>query len=179
MKGRKFIKQNGNKKVTWTMLLPLYLFLSGFLLMACSGVECPLDSLVYTQYQLLKADGQADTLRDTLTITTNQMDGNDTVLVNLKVNTTEFTLPISYTNPEDVFYFYVKDTFGIVTQDQVTVTKENNAHFESINCSPAYFHTLTSVTWTNNAIDSIVIINPEVNYDISYKHFSIYFKHRN
>ncbi len=161
-----------------TMLLPLYFTVIMLMVTACSGVECPLDSLVYTQYQLLKADGQADTLRDTLTITTIQMDGNDTVLINRTVNAMEFSLPISYTNPEDVFYFYVADTLGNTTRDQVIVSKENKAHFESINCAPAYFHTLTSVTYTNNSIDSIVIINPEVNYDITLKHFSIYFKHR-
>ena len=65
------------------------------------------------------------------------------------------------------------------TLDTVTVTKENHPHFESVDCSPAYFHTITAVSTTHNAIDSVVIKNPDVNYDTSKKHFYIYFKHRN
>ncbi len=162
----------------WAMLLPLHLFLASVLLSACSGIECPLDSLVYTQYQLMKAGGEADTLRDTLTITTTQGNGNDTVVLNRMVNATEFTLPISYTNDSDVFHFHVTDTLGVTTSDQVVVSKTNRPHFESVNCAPAYFHTITAVTWTGNAIDSIVITNAEVTYDIYTKHFSVYFKHR-
>ncbi len=168
----------GKPKAKRAMLAPLYLLFSWLFVTACSGVDCPLDTLVYTQYQLLKADGQADTLKDTLTITTTKESGKDSVIINRKTNTTEFDLPISYTNPEDVFFFYMEDTLGVVRYDQVTVTKENHPHFESVDCSPSYFHTLTSVTCTNNNIDSIVIINPTVNYDTTTKHFSIYFKHR-
>ncbi len=173
----KHILGKGKMKDLRTMLLPLYLFVALLFVTACSGVDCPLDSLVYTQYQLLKADGQADTLNDTLTVTTTKASGRDSVLLNRLINSTEFSLPISYTSPQDVFYFYMTDSFGVVRSDIVTITKEDHPHFESIDCSPSYFHTITSVTYTNNNIDSIVIINPEVNYDTSLKHFSIYFKH--
>ncbi|MCD8290730.1 MAG: DUF6452 family protein [Prevotella sp.] len=175
----KYIPKKENLKTKRAMLMPLYIFVSLLFVTACSGVDCPLDSLVYTQYQLLKSDGQADTLRDTLTITTTKVNGMDSVLLNRLTNTTEFSLPISYTSPQDIFYFYMTDTFGIVRSDIVTITKEDHPHFESVDCSPSYFHTITSVTCTNNNIDSIVIIHPEVNYDTSLKHFNIYFKHRN
>ncbi|MCD8203361.1 MAG: DUF6452 family protein [Prevotella sp.] len=177
MKKRFFRKEKS--KARRTMLVPLYLFVSLLVVTACSGVDCPLDSLVYTQYQLLKSDGQADTLYDTLTVTTTKVNGMDSVLLNRQTNATEFSLPISYTSPQDVFYFYMTDKSGITRTDIVTITKEDHPHFESVDCSPSYFHTITSVTCTNNNIDSIVIIHPEVNYDTSLKHFSIYFKHRN
>ncbi len=175
----KYRSKQKNLKVKRTMLIPLYLFLSLLVVTACSGVDCPLDSFVYTQYQLLKSNGQADTLYDTLTVSTTKVSGRDSVLLNRLTNTTEFSLPISYTSPQDVFYFYMSDTLGVTRTDIVTITKEDHPHFESVDCSPSYFHTITSVTCTNNNIDSIVIIHPEVNYDTSLKHFSIYFKHRN
>ena len=159
--------------------LPLYLFALLLLSASCSSVDCPLNSLVYTQYQLMTLGGEVDTLSDTLTITTARTDGADSVLINRNVNTTEFALPISYAQPQDVFFFEMKDTLtGAITYDTVTVVKENRPHFESVDCSPLYFHTLTAVSTTHNAVDSVVIKNPDVTYDTSKKHIYIYFKHR-
>lgn len=161
--------------------LPVCLVAFILLAASCSSIDCPMNSLVYTQYQLMNAGtGKVDTLADTLTISTTRTDGNDSVLINRNVKTTEFSLPISYAQPQDIFYFETIDTvLKATTLDTVTVTKENRPHFESVDCSPAYFHTITAVSTTHNAIDSVVIKNPDVNYDTSKKHFYIYFKHRN
>lgn len=162
------------------LTLPLYFFTLLVTTAACSSIDCPLNSLVYTQYQLMTQDGRIDTLADTLTIFTNRVDGNDSVLINRKVKVTEFSLPISYAQDEDIFFFETKDTLHkITTLDTVIIKKENMPHFESVDCSPAFFHKITSVSCTHNAIDSIVINNQDVNYDTSKKHFYIYFKHSN
>ena len=145
---------------------------------ACSSVDCPVQNTVYTSYGLYKAGGERDTLRDTLTIATTRRDGTDSVLLNRSVNTTAFELPISYTDPEDTLFFTVGDTLGNVRIDTVYIKKDNYPHFESVDCSPSYFHTITAVSSTNHAIDSIVLIYPDVNYDTSRKHFNIYFRHR-
>ena len=148
-------------------------------LAACSSIDCPLNSLVYTQYQLMNAAGRVDTLADTLTISTKRTDGNDSVLINRSMRTTEFSLPISYSQPQDVFFVETIDTLTkTVTLDTITVEKVDRPHFESVDCSPSYFHTITAVGTTHNAIDSVVINNPDVDYDTSRKHFNIYFKHR-
>ena len=160
-------------------LLPLAGIAAALLATSCSSIDCPLNSLVYTQYQLMTADGRADTLADTLTISTARMEGNDSVLINKDFKVTEFSLPISYSQPQDVFFVETKDTVQKITRfDTITVVKEDHPHFESVDCSPSFFHTLTSVSSTNNAIDSVVIKNPDVNYDTTKKHFYIYFKHR-
>lgn len=160
--------------------LPLYFITLLITTAACSSIDCPLNSLVHTQYQLMTPDGKVDTLADTLTIFTNRVDGNDSVLINRSVNTTEFSLPISYAQNQDVFFIETKDTLYKTTKlDTVTVEKENKPHFESVDCAPAFFHKITSVSCTHNAIDSITINNQDVNYDTSKKHFFIYFKHSN
>ena len=150
------------------------------LAVSCASIDCPMDSLVYTQYQLRTASGTVDTLADTLTISTMRTDGNDSVLINKDVNITEISLPISYAQAQDVFFIETKDSVTkTIWLDTVTVTKEDHPHFESVDCSPTYFHTLTGVSCTRNALDSVVIANPDVDYDTSKKHFYIYFKHRN
>ena len=152
MAGKSFTQKNAMRA------LPLCFIAMLLLAASCSSIDCPLNSLVYTQYQLMTPEGRVDTLADTLTIYTKRVtDGSDSVLINRNVRTTEFSLPISYSQAQDVFYFETIDTVTkVTTTDVVTITKEDH----------------------NNAIDSIVIINPDVSYDTSKKHLYIYFKHR-
>lgn len=105
------------------------------------------------------------------------MDGRDTVLINRDVDVKAFSLPISYAHPVDTFFFEMRDTAtNSVFIDTLTVSKDNKMHFESVDCSASYFHTLTAASCTKHRIDSVKIINSEVNYDTSRKHFYIYFR---
>lgn len=156
--------------------LPFILFAVMLLVASCSSIDCPVQNVVATVYTLKKQDGTADTLRDTLTIMTRRSDGTDTTLLNKSVGTTGFQLPIGYTNPEDTLYFIVSDTTGTY-EDIAYIKKDNQPHFESVDCNISFFHTLTGVRLaSHNAIDSIVIHKTAVNYDLSTEHFHIYFK---
>lgn len=146
---------------------------------ACSSIDCPLLNTVYTVYKVYNSANKADTLKDTLTISTTRADGYDSVLINKDVNVTEIDLPISYSADKDILFFNIKDTTSKQYIDTVTVTKENTPHFESVDCSPSFFHKITNITWTKNKIDSIVIKNSIVNYDTTQEHFHIYFKSDN
>lgn len=143
---------------------------------ACSSIDCPVDNVVATVYQLKKSTGAADTLRDTLSILTFRHDGSDSVLLNRSVNTTSIQLPISYVGVADTLYFVVADTSNVTTIDRVVVKKTNTPHFESVDCAAAYFHTIDEVETTHNRIDSIAINNRSVNYDLSTAHIFLYFK---
>jgi PBP1b-binding outer membrane lipoprotein LpoB len=156
-------------------IIPLILFFI-LLLAACSSIDCPLNNSVYTRYKLA---GDVTTLKDTLTISTNISQGSDSVLINKDVSVDSFSLPVSYERAEDTFFFEIKDTNSVTTLDTVTVAKENKPHFESIDCNPSIFHTITSIKYTHNRIDSIAIINKNVTYDASQAHFHIYFKSSN
>lgn len=159
-----------------SLLLPLAALALLLFITACSSIDCPMNNLVYTQYQLMRADGKADTLGDTLSVWIHRYDGSDTLLLNLQVAAKELSLPISYTNPTDSFFFEARDTLTkSVFIDTLTVEKENTMHFESTDCGVSYFHKLTSVSCTNHRIDSVRIINHDVNYETSKKHFYIYF----
>ena len=199
--------KKGTLKVDWGMIehfsfhIPHSTFLIIFilLLVSCSSIDCPMNNTVSTKYGLYKSDGRIDTLRDTLTVITKQrIAGQDPVALNRSVNTTSMDLPISYQGDEDVLYFlrsfpYQYETTVINEEgievdtilkltayitDTVTVVKTNRKHFEAIDCTPSFFHTIRNVSYTRNGIDSIVINNPEVNYDASKEHFRVYFKSR-
>lgn len=143
---------------------------------ACSSIDCPLNNMVYTNYIIYNSHGERDTLRDTLTVTTTSAEeGYDVVVLNKDVDIDSFSLPISYALDCDVFYMELTDSLGNTLNDTISVSKENTQHFESLDCTPSYFHTITGVEYTRNAIDSLIITDTEVNYDFSKKHFRIYF----
>ncbi len=172
------------------------LFVVSLILSACSAVDCPLNNTVYSVYQLKKANGMADTLTDTLSvITLMHNEKEDPVLINRDTKVTSFNVAMSYSGSEDILYFLIraprtkKDTivsgndttiteknYLVELLDTVVVGKENHKHFESVECTPSFFHTITGVRHTKNAIDSIVIHNREVNYDSSKEHFHLYLK---
>lgn len=145
-------------------------------IVGCTTLDCPLNNTTYTKYKLM---GDITTLNDSLTISTTKQEGTDSVLINKDAKIDSFILPMSYHQAEDVFYFEIKNRYQQVWKDTVTVKKDNFAHFESVDCAPSFFHTITDVKTTHNYIDSIVINNKEVNYDASKANFYIYFGTRN
>ena len=103
----------------------------GLLVVSCSSIDCPLNNRVYVIYKL---QGDETPLSDSLTISTNRINRNDTVLLNHVVNTDSFQIPISYQRPEDVLYFRRSNSTGLNMIDTVIIKKEDVPHFESIDC---------------------------------------------
>lgn len=179
--------------------LPSVLFGLTVLLSACSSLDCPVNNTVNAIYKMVKADGATDTLSDTISIVTRRIvENQDPVMVNSDVMITTLSIPVSYNNPEDELFFYFtnkdvatdtiynsddtytvkSDTTYYMEVDTVVVTKNDRMHFESVDCNPSFFHTITGVRHTRNRIDSIVVNNPEVNYDTSTEHFRLYIRPR-
>lgn len=145
------------------------------LLAGCSSIDCPLNNRVYATY---KFAGTITTLADTLTVATplSQSEGNDSVLINRVVGVDSITLPMSYGRAEDTFYFSFASATGTTTTDTIVVAKQDQPHFESVDCSPAMFHTITGVSYTRHAIDAVEINNNNVDYNAAKAHFLVYLK---
>ncbi len=148
---------------------------------ACSSINCPVDNIVSTQYKILNSDGTEWKLTDTMTIISTRMDGKDTSLYNQGIGISAFSIPISYSHPEDILVFHFdntivndSDSIGIHVVDTVWVKKDDYPHFESVDCNTSFFHELTGVRCTHNYIDSIVIKNTSVTYDTETVHFLLY-----
>ena len=153
-------------------IIPIILFAIATMV-SCSTLDCPLNNTVYTKYKL---DGNVTQLTGSyMTISTNKQDGEDSILINKDENVDSFMLPMSYTNAADTLYFEIQDAQERVFKDTLIVSKDNHPHFESIDCSPSYFHTITGVTTTHHLIDSVVINHKDVNFDATKSHFLIYF----
>ncbi len=162
----------------WWAALPLSATLA---IAGCSSIDCPLNNRVAATCKW--ADGDAALGSDTLTVSTlrSQAEGDDSVLVNKVTAADSITLPMSYTRTEDVYYFALTlQTADGETKrslcDTVRIQKQNEPHFDAVDCAPTVFHTVTGISCTHNAIDSIQITNNHVTYNDAKAHFLIYFK---
>lgn len=143
------------------------------LLMACSSIDCPLNTVEGCKYGFA---GDVTVLSDTLTINALRTDGNDMTLLNRKVNVSNFVLPLSNNQPSDILFFSFTDTLNVTLTDTVRVFKTDMARFESVDCSPVFFHQINEVEWTRNVIDNIIISKSTVNYDTIGCNLHIYIK---
>ena len=153
--------------------------IAGLGLSACSSIDCPLNNRTYASFKLA---GDVTKLVDTLTVSTPRNIDNpeeDTVLINRLVDTDSLSLPMSYQRTEDVYIFtFVQKDTELKTIDTLWVSKENEPHFESVDCNPVMFHTIKDVRFTQRAIDDIKVNYNKVTYNDAKAHFLIYLKSR-
>ena len=150
----------------------LFICLSSLVIISCSSIDCPVQNIVSVQYEIRDKAGAALSITDSLSVITQRNDGQY-VSLNRLIGKSAFSLPISYSHPEDVLFFCFKDSVKTLV-DTVWIKKDDIPHFESVDCSAAFFHELTNVRHTHNAIDSLVLINTSVNYDVETVHFYLY-----
>ena len=62
----------------------------------------------------------------------------------------------------------------ILDVDTLTIAKTSVSHFESVDCQPVFFHTITGATTTGRIVNRIEINNPNVDYDGSKENFHLY-----
>lgn len=153
--------------------------IAGLGLSACSSIDCPLNNRTYASFKLA---GDVTKLVDTLTVSTPRNIDNpeeDTVLINRLVDTDSLSLPMSYQRTEDIYIFtFVQKDTELKTIDTLCVSKENEPHFESVDCNPVMFHTIKDVRFTQRAIDDIKVNYNKVTYNDAKAHFLIYLKNR-
>lgn len=140
-------------------------------LASCSTIDCPLLSTISVQYVIRDKAGKALTLTDSLTIISIQKSG-EIVVLNRLSGKSEFSLPASYSHPEDVLFFRFKNKDTTVV-DTVWMKKDDIPHFESVDCNASFFHEITDVQYTRHAMDSLILLNKSVTYDQTTIHFRL------
>lgn len=153
-------------------VLILFTCLSLLVISSCSSIDCPVQNTVSVQYEIHDKTGATLSITDSLSVITERQDGQY-VSLNRLIGKSAFSLPISYSHPEDILYFCFKDSEKTLI-DTVWIKKDDIPHFESVDCSAAFFHELTNVRYTHNAIDSLVLVNTSVTYDVNTVHFYLY-----
>lgn len=147
-------------------------------LAACDSTSCPINNVVYSTYSFYTMADGAETpvsILDTLTVTAG---GSDSVLVNRLTNGSQVELPVSYNSATDTLVFRFVNEEQQERTDTIWIDKENIPHYESPDCPVAFFHNVTAVRYTQRLIESVSIINPNIDYNVS-ENFRIYFRNGN
>ena len=154
------------------VIVILFTVHSSLFTISCSSIDCPIRNTVSVQYEIRDKSGAALSITDSLSVVTTRLDGKDEIL-NKLIGRSSFSLPISNSHPEDILFFCFKNSEKTVV-DTVWIKKDDIPHFESVDCAAAFFHELTDVRHTHNAIDSLVLVNRSVTYDENTVHFYLY-----
>lgn len=142
------------------VLLSLALLSVGTLLTSCGGDDCVINNTVTAKMNFYMSDGQPCKISDELSVLETRPQG-DSVVLNRKVGATGLTFPLSYRNTCDTLVFVFRDD----VRDSVFIHHDNHPYFVSLDCGTAMFHTLTAVDCTHHLMQSVEIVNPEINYD--------------
>lgn len=151
-----------------------------FNLISCDTYNCLLETNVactYGFYATQRDDsgalvtGAAVAVGDTLTITAL---GIDTVLANRLVGQSGVSLPVSYYGDVDSLLFTFSGDDGI-GRDTLYLHKENTAHLDDPSCPAHMWHRITAVHTTHHLIDTVLITEPQINYD-GLENLQIYFR---
>ncbi|WP_455673585.1 DUF6452 family protein [Phocaeicola sp.] len=173
------------------VIILLFLAVSGFLLHGCSDSNCPLNTVAYAHFDFLSSTNHValkwdttltitgytqadvivkDTLEDGTIKETVVKDSilNDT-LYNKERGLSSLSLPLSYTAKTTYVIHYSKKL-----QDVIEVTHRNIPFISDIECGTMMFYQVESVKYTTNSLDSVVIVNPNIDNEEK-KNFNIYY----
>ena len=153
----------------------------GVALCACESVSCPLNNTVESVYgfyaalyddngQLVKDQGIS--IGDTLNVT---LLGPDSIIANRVTNQSGVNLPVSFYEDTDVIEFALTDTLSRVGRDTLWINKRNTHHWDDPSCPVHMWHQVLDVRSTHHLIDTVLVTNPQINYD-GLENFQIYFR---
>ena len=136
----------------------------------CSNIDCPLDNVVLAQAGLYSYETkQALKLTDSLTVTLPQ---TGMAVLHRATGIQSFLFPLKEGAGCDTLLCRFSNSAGQQATDTLFLTHTPSPHFESLDCPPAVFHTLTSVRATSHSlgqmpltIDSVSVVRSSVNYD--------------
>lgn len=159
-------------KIVKSPIAALSLVVGAIMLGACTSLDCSINNIVALNVSI------PDTVsNDTLNVYT-IVNSNDTALYTNGTNVTSLSLPMSYAQETDSYLFAFTDTTGTTVTDTVAISKTNEPHFESVDCTPQYWHNIESVTTTHNRLDSITINDRNVNNDQTATHIILHLHSR-
>ncbi len=146
------------------------LLLSFFILTltGCSENDCSLGGRPSARFAFI--DSRTNTrvsLFDSLTVTAL---GTDSILLNRLKGIDHITLPLSYVGDTTTFVLH----YSRFLRDTIEVFHENYPHFISIDCGVSMFYHLKDVNNTSILIDSIRLVNSDIN-DNEKDNYRIYY----
>ena len=157
------------KKIPFYILL--LIGLCGFV-QGCGESECPLTTVSYARFDFLDSKTHAAVgFTQGVTITgISQVEGEllEDTLFNLAQSS--MSLPLSYTHKTSYVIHYSE-----TLRDTIEVMHKNIPFVSDIECGTLMHYQVERFRYTTNALDSVVLINPEITHEEK-KNFNVYYR---
>lgn len=153
------------------------LFAVAGLVLGCTSVDCSMNNTVagVCAFQAGRGDSLGNWKDSTLSVVVKDVNGKDSMVLNKKAISSNFYLPVSYTQDVDEFRLLLQNaSYNTVAEDTIRIEKTNDPIFESVDCALRYHHKVGSVTTTKHFLDSIVVNNDYISNDLTKVHFYLY-----
>lgn len=138
----------------------------------CGESECPLTTTSYAHFDFLDSKTHAAVgFTQGVTVTgISQVDGEtlEDTLFNLAQSS--MSLPLSYTD-RTTYVMHYSETL----RDTIEVTHKNIPFVSDIECGTLMHYHVEGLRYTTNALDSVVLINPEITHE-ERKNFNVYYR---
>ena len=136
------------------IIILLLLTASGYFWQGCSESDCPLSTTL--------PDG---TITDKVVKDSVLTD----TLYNKESDLSSFSLPLSYTSKTTYTIHYNEKL-----KDVIEITHRSIPFISDIECGAMMFYQVENINYTTNSLDSVVIVNPDINNEEK-KNFNIYY----
>lgn len=138
----------------------------------CGESDCSLTTVSLARFDFLDSQTHGGVGITSGATITGIVQLEDTILTDTIYNKAEtsMTLPLSYTNRTTYVMHYTE-----TIRDTIELTHKNIPYVSDIECGTMMFYKVESVKYTTYALDSVVIINPNINNEEK-KNFYIYFR---
>ncbi len=130
----------------------------GWALIACGETDCSLSGRPSPVFNFMNKDTLKAKSLDSLTVIALNTVQGDSIILNDSKKVSTATLPLSYVDTETIMVFQ----YSNILSDTLWITHANIPHFLSMDCGTTMYHQINEVKHTSYRIDSIAIINPEV-----------------
>ena len=141
------------------------------LIQGCGESDCSLSTISYARFDFLDSK-----THKAVTLTNGVMVSGITTIDNSLVTDTLFNLaesymsvPLSYTN-QTTYVMHYSETIC----DTIWLTHKSIPFVGDIECGSMMFYQLESLSYTNHVLDSVTLVNPEINNEEK-KNFNIYY----
>ena len=146
--------------------------LVAILLGSCGETDCPLSTVSLAHFDLLDSNShQPVSFKDSVTVTgiIETPDSLDIVPLYNMVQSS-ISLPLGHTNKTTYVIHYTK-----LMRDTIVLTHQNIPFISNIECGTMLFYNVESVSYTTNALDSVVLVNANITNEEK-KNFNIYYR---
>lgn len=163
-----------NKLLSFILLLGV----ASTFLLGCSESDCPLTTTSYAHFSFLDSETH-NSIQFTENITVTGFINKDVIVTEVLpdgsttevivkdslINDTVFnnpqnsmSVPLSYTTKTTYVMHYTE-----LMKDTIKVYHKPTPFVSNIDCNPMIFYKVEHIEYTTNALDSIVIVNPDIN----------------